>query len=246
MSSYAAIARRHAVEQQETVPQARAHAYNPAPRRPATACVFFRTGNCRYGARCLNRHELAEGEDSYTLHGQGQGGTEPQQEESAGLDGAPAAPSAEGTGECGICMAPRPDDGLYGILSHCDCVFCLACIRAWRLSGKEIASSSLVRLCPLCRNESHFTIPSAMHLPRGPRKDLLISCYKESLKRVVCKFAQAKEECPFGSSCFYAHPEPPERTSGLLHLVNANGDLEIKAEGVNLLEFVKQARRTRS
>ena len=68
---------------------------------------------------------------------------------------------------CGICQS-EPGNGVYGILSHCNCAFCLKCIRGWRkdrdggaaVVGNENKVDSGVRKCPLCRQESYFTIPS--------------------------------------------------------------------------------------
>jgi len=65
--------------------------------------------------------------------------------------------------ECGICMGDSPSDKLYGILSHCNCVFCLSCIREWRSDGATRnpgMAGSTVRQCPLCRVPSFFVVPS--------------------------------------------------------------------------------------
>ena len=90
---------------------------------------------------------------------------------------APAAPSSssssqvsgrKGSGqwaeasECGICMGDEPSDALWGVLSHCNCVFCLGCIREWRADGvaKHNQNLSTTRRCPLCRVTSSFVVPS--------------------------------------------------------------------------------------
>lgn len=195
-------------------------------------CHFFQTGNCRYGNSCLNIHSL-DGSDMDLRHNPTVTGNIATCVPSSDLD------CIAVNAECGICFSPRPDDGLYGILSNCDCTFCLVCIRQWRtLHGKEISSnSSQVRLCPLCRCESYFTIPSMIPSKKSEKKDILIQNYRASLKKIQCKFSVNNQLCPFGSSCFYLHRE--EEKTVVRHLMNSNGQVEIKGEGMDLFCFVK-------
>ena len=214
-----------------------AHPSKGPVRRERVVCPFFATGNCRYGSRCLNIHSL-DGSDadirqsSASASSAGTASHEAQQPSDEQLP----------PDECGICMASRPEDGLYGVLSCCDCCFCLQCIRQWRTQhGKEVSSSSSqVRLCPLCRVESFFTIPSLTFLRRGERKELLITKYREQLKKTPCKFSFAAQVCPFGSSCFYLHRDE-DRTS-VHHLLNGNGEVEVRGEGggASLFDFVSR------
>jgi len=220
------------VTKKNALPEKVAAGLRPAAAHPHThslrkkeVCAFFATGNCRYGARCMNIHTLGgDGDEDYVdVRTQVQG----QQ----GLSGQEDVVAAE----CGICYG-RPTDGVYGILSHCDCIFCLSCIRQWRTQhGKEIASSGQVRLCPLCRVESYFTVPSLVALRHGDKKDLLIQNYRLSLKKIPCKFAG--QVCPFGSSCFYFHPESDR--AAVHHLLNSAGEVEVRGEGLDLFSFVK-------
>ncbi|AYP74148.1 p28-like protein [Fowlpox virus] len=59
---------------------------------------------------------------------------------------------------CGICLEnikEKPlNDRIYGILSHCNHMFCLKCIRTW------MNTVSSRRRCPECRQESTSIIPS--------------------------------------------------------------------------------------
>ena len=203
------------------------------PRRQEV-CVFFATGNCRYGARCMNIHSLDGGELDVRDIGHG---------ERALAEGEGEDVDEPVLRECGICYAPRPEDGTYGVLNGCDCSFCLNCIRQWRtLHGKEVSgSSSQVRLCPLCRNESHFIVPSVVACRKGPRKDLLIQNYRASLKRIPCRYlyatGQAQGICPHGSSCFYLHR--PEDKTTVHHVLNANGEVEVRGKGQDLFSFVQ-------
>ena len=140
--------------------------------------------------------------------------------------------------ECGICMGDQPTDKLYGILSHCNCVFCLGCIREWRSAGTERnpgMAGSTVRQCPLCRVASYFVVPSIrtftlkslVNADNGTaeedtqtrqaalqaEKTAFIDAYKSSLKQKPCRNYLTEKTCPFGSSCFYLH-------------IDANGELE--------------------
>ena len=74
--------------------------------------------------------------------------------------------------ECGICLEivhekQRMADRRFGLLAGCDHPFCLGCIRDWRDGGvaRDAAEHTSGRLeqarkCPLCRTQSHYTIPS--------------------------------------------------------------------------------------
>ena len=236
-SSWAAVARKNA----EPVPFSGAaedrreglKTQQSQPRRQREVCVFFATGNCRYGARCMNIHSLDGGELDVRDIGSGERVLPEGEDEDADV------PVLR---ECGICYAPRPEEGTYGVLNGCDCSFCLNCIRQWRtLHGKEVSgSSSQVRLCPLCRNESHFIVPSVVACRKGPRKDLLIQNYRASLKRIPCRYlyatGQAQGLCPHGSSCFYLHR--PEDKTTVHHVLNANGEVEVRGQGQDLFSFV--------
>ena len=79
-------------------------------------CQFYLSGSCRYGDACRNIH-MGRGDDiaSVATHF-----------------------------ECGICIG-HPNDELWGLLSHCSCVFCLQCIRGWRKDGLSISKRDQVR-----------------------------------------------------------------------------------------------------
>lgn len=117
-------------------------------------CGFYLAGCCRFGNFCRNLH----------------------------VEAAPVSQSNdEEKMECGICLS-LPLDGSYGLLSDCDCIFCLKCIRSWR----EESGPSTTRLCPLCRTQSFFVVPSPLSL-KGERRMIAIETYKSSLKKIPCK-----------------------------------------------------------
>ena len=80
------------------------------------ACKFFLSGSCVYGSRCRYRHDKENGIET----------------------------SVKSDLECGICMA-MIDGCQLGMMSHCNCLFCLNCIRNWRKDGLEISGPSQVR-----------------------------------------------------------------------------------------------------
>eukprot|EP00981_Chlorochromonas_danica_P001834 scaffold386_cov174-Ochromonas_danica.AAC.8 len=136
-------------------------------------CRFFQAGNCKFGSRCRFSHyipvESLSTDNSHIV-----------------MENVNKLSMMEEK-ECGICIEP-PRTAMYGLLSHCDCKFCLDCIRGWRKEGVVVAKENeRVRLCPLCRKESYFIIPSVRFVPTGPEKEVLIETYRGSLQQIPCK-----------------------------------------------------------
>lgn len=163
--------------------------YNTSKSSKTAVCSFFLAGNCRYGAMCRNSHDVG-GHDEYEQWAE-------QMLLQQEIEDAQNA-------ECGICFT-KLEGNTLGMLSHCSCVFCLNCIRAWRQEGLAIAKSEQVRLCPLCRTESYFVVPCLRLVKDPARKQVLVENYKISLKNTPCKYYQNDGNCPFGTSCFYNH-----------------------------------------
>lgn len=144
----------------------------PAPSEPkaidpALLCRFFVAGSCKFGSKCRYIHALPTAD----------GGVEEVEFASR--------PPLEPV-ECGICFDAAPG-AVYGLMSHCNCKFCVNCIRGWRKEGIQVSQDSeQVRLCPLCRTQSYFVIPSREHVI-GEAKDKLVDAYKTSLARKPCK-----------------------------------------------------------
>lgn len=183
-------------------------------------CSFYLSGDCRYGNFCRHSHDLT------SLHLS-------DFNENVNIN-----VSTDNT--CGICISEFPIDGYYGLLSHCDCVFCLKCIRDWRKEGIEVVKENQqVRKCPLCRIESYFVCPSKRIL-HGETKVVALDAYCASLKLKPCKYFQSGD-CPFGSSCFYKHINPDgseEVTAGPRILFNGNEAPVYRSEKVSLSEFI--------
>lgn len=165
------------------------HSFVPSLEQPSISgltgrvlplCRFHLVGNCRYGDYCRFPHgdvcphcqqpilhpdmpdqrqlHLAECERSLAEV------EVPEIPYSADSHGqAPAGRIEEGSElRCGICLESVPKTGhQYGLLLNCDHVYCLPCIRNWRRRAEREANTvEAARSCPLCRNHSHYVIPS--------------------------------------------------------------------------------------
>jgi hypothetical protein len=176
---------------------------------------------------------------------------------------------------CGICLDPlgRTTEGddasgqnynrkKFGLLTACDHIFCIHCLRTWRYEQKKKAddeqsqsqqsqqdqqqphgSSSLsqkVRACPECRQVSDFVVPSDRYVT-GIEKQKAISEYQARLSCIPCKrFDGNLGSCPFGKDCFYAHYSTPSKENNhevydMKHLDKSKEELWQEKEGKRLL-----------
>ena len=120
---YASIAKLNISDEDSSAPLVAV--IEPAETIARPVCSFFLAGNCKFGARCKNLHINRETEE-----------TPAEPSESTSTMQMNSNPK-----ECGICIEPSPT-ALYGLLSHCDCKFCLECIRGWRKEGLSIAKKA--------------------------------------------------------------------------------------------------------
>jgi len=149
----------------------------------AFPCKFFAQGSCFKGDMCNFSHSKSE---------------EPVPTMSVKTDD---------DNTCAICFEDVVQNGRkFGILVGCDHVFCLECIRGWRRKGEKQTSSgtAAARSCPLCRQPSHYIIPSPLFV-KDEEKAKLDSMYKEALQAIPCKYFTEYATCPFKDKCFYAH-----------------------------------------
>ncbi len=186
--------------------------------------------------------------DAFAAHAPG-GAPSAEEERRTREDEARAAASAEV--ECGICLEvvhekPRIGDRRFGLLSGCDHAFCLACIRDWRdggVAGKDAATASALdqaRKCPICRAQSHYTVPST-YWPRDEiDKAMIVGEYKRRMDKIPCRnFDYGDGHCPFGSSCFYAHllRDGSRASEDVRKTTDAEGNLNIVG-GIRLSDFL--------
>lgn len=156
------------------------------------------------------------------------------------------APEASEDIECGICLEKvlSKADPRFGILSslflqahpfliECNHPFCLSCIRQWRaskdtqtspqhslfLASDPAAAKETIKSCPLCRELTHFIIPSSVWISHPDEKEKLVALYKRRLSSIPCKhFDFGRSECPFGVSCFYEHKLLDGSASSIPHI----------------------------
>jgi Zinc finger C-x8-C-x5-C-x3-H type (and similar)/Zinc finger, C3HC4 type (RING finger)/RNA-binding, Nab2-type zinc finger len=211
-------------------------------------CPHYGRGICRYGSMCRLAHSQLSTGDFLLSSQESQHQIRPYQEQSSTPDDfddrkmpavssdnpnpdsqdLPEIASSENT--CGICLEPlgqtRNNKGeikhnrkKFGLLSACDHIFCIQCLRTWRFQQKKETSnegrnnptaedatgSDRVRACPLCRQPSDFIVPSDRFCV-GQEKEQVVAAYKARLSCTPCKrFTGKLGSCPFGADCFYAH-----------------------------------------
>ncbi|KAL7276600.1 hypothetical protein RUND412_000403 [Rhizina undulata] len=138
-------------------------------------CRFFVKGYCSRGRSCWFKHDpsLVGIEDSKKResHSGGNENSKGKGRETGNEkceDGTEAQTSERET--CAICFEVPTT---YGLLTSCDHVFCLTCIRAWRSTGGSRSTNAhptwegnnlqrTSKTCPLCRISSGFIIPSSI------------------------------------------------------------------------------------
>jgi len=87
-------------------------------------CRFYVLGTCRFGSSCKFSHTTNTALETMSVSNINEGNV---------------AFGSDTSIECGICISvPK----VFGILSNCDCVFCLECIRDWRKEGLTVAKTS--------------------------------------------------------------------------------------------------------
>ncbi|KAJ7224399.1 hypothetical protein GGX14DRAFT_351591 [Mycena pura] len=155
------------------------------PYDQAKTCRFYAAGFCKRGPQCWFSH--AKGKGSEQL-----------------ID--------DEDDLCSICFE-KPIT--YGLLTHCNHVFCITCIKQWRSSvdrSLDLVESGNTKCCPMCRTPAKFIIPSSKFYAHGQAaKDAAISRYMDSMKKIPCKYFQRSLSgtstpfCPFGKDCFYQH-----------------------------------------
>uniref|UniRef100_M4BAQ4 RING-type E3 ubiquitin transferase n=1 Tax=Hyaloperonospora arabidopsidis (strain Emoy2) TaxID=559515 RepID=M4BAQ4_HYAAE len=179
---------------------------------PPKICTFFLQGSCRYGNACFYAHSLSECAQS--------------EEEMLARDEEICFSQDL---ECGICYECVVDkDERFGLLSGCNHVFCLTCLRNWR--GNADQPKQTVRQCPVCRVETSFIIPSSRMVTKPERKKVLIDEYRKNLSAIPCRhFNEGRGTCPFGTSCFYAHrfPDGTLDTRQVRTAVDADGQYDV-------------------
>jgi hypothetical protein len=145
---------------------------------------FFSSRGCAKGHKCRFSHQLKVAEEAL-------------KEETAAMTDTKL--------NCGICLS-RPK--VFGILSTCDHIFCISCIRSWRATSNDASlPRETSKSCPVCRLPVYIIVPSSEFVSDPEKKEELIRNYREKLSHTRCRNLQTAEGCPFGESCLYSHAD---------------------------------------
>ncbi|GAB0494271.1 hypothetical protein MMPV_005563 [Pyropia vietnamensis] len=120
----------------------------------------------------------------------------------------PADEAAQVALRCALCHeSVRGRGRRFGLLTECDHVFCLECVRSVRSTVAAVGGREAVRGCSVCGVESFLVVPSDTYPRSAAEKASATARYKAKLKRVPCMhFRFGEGVCPFGvTSCLYAH-----------------------------------------
>ncbi|XP_064604731.1 probable E3 ubiquitin-protein ligase makorin-1 [Liolophura sinensis] len=237
-STYAAATKTRTDDSGETSSAGTSH---DAANAGDLLCPFAAKGECRFGEQCAYTHgDLCELCGMAILHP-----TDQEQRDNHMKDCMQVlekdmelsfAIAQSKDKSCGICMdkvleKQPPCEQRFGIMSNCNHVFCLACIRKWR--SNKAFENKIIRSCPECRTVSDFVTPSKYWVESREEKDKLIEGYKKALSGKPCRyFDQGRGECPFNEKCFYLHAYPDGRKADAQprqrrHRANADGDLDL-------------------
>lgn len=204
-------------------------------------CPFFLQGTCRYGIQCKLAHRFYTSRCPMCNK---EVGLQPKIQQihlhQCPENNAVHVERASSQGErCSICWErPLSNGRRFGLLTGCDHIFCLNCIRQWR--GTLGPSREALRGCPTCRKNSFFVIPCDRVVIDETRKKKVVEAYKERLKEIPCKFYTDTEECPFGTSCFYKHVNNDGSVvdnENVRHRMNSDGRMEV-TKAVKLSDFL--------
>ncbi|RHZ51063.1 hypothetical protein Glove_485g22 [Diversispora epigaea] len=182
------------------------NSHNSHSRRKTKICEFFLQNRCRFGDDCWNKHEIQEipempettvievleNKEVVVEHKKKEKQKEKEEEENI----------------CSICYdTPQ----IFGLLVHCDHVFCRDCIKEWRKTdnlSSPFQTIDTTKTCPVCRKNSPYIVPSQSFAKSGSIKDQIISSYRERLAQIPCKYFQDSKKCPFADECHYKHANP--------------------------------------
>jgi len=195
------------------------------PQQPAVSvtgelCPYMANGDCPYGANCQYVHgdicDMCQCAvlSPFDAEQRQQHESECMKQHEQDMELSFAVQRSQDK-TCGICMdvvwqKEPASTRRFGILSNCQHVYCLDCIRKWR--GARQFENKIIRACPECRVKSDFVTPSKYWVDAKEDKNKLIGDYKQALSTKPCKyFNEGKGECPFNDRCFYLHAYPDGR-----------------------------------
>ncbi|KAJ0050310.1 hypothetical protein NL108_016892 [Boleophthalmus pectinirostris] len=207
---------------QSYVEATRTGLHPPVAPDSAPLCPYLLTGECRYGDECVYLHgDRCEVCGLHLLHPTDAAQRREHEklcllEFEADMENAFNAQMSQDK-VCSICMEVvvqklGQSERRFGILSSCDHVFCLSCIRKWRHAP---FANDVVKACPECRVPSELVVPSVHWVQDPAQKDQLVALFKNAVSKKPCKFfLEGRGTCPFGDRCLYLHQDPFGRRPG--------------------------------
>lgn len=186
----------------------RSNSGNNSPTRNTTRvspqiCKYFLQDRCMFGNSCWYKHEKPDNDSTKINNTDSQKNDLKNQK-----DKQKAKEVVEEEYVCSICYeTPK----LFGLLVHCDHIFCRDCIKEWRQTSNvssPFQDNDTTKTCPVCRKNSPYFVPSFNFTKSGPQKEQIISDYKDRMARIPCKYFTKSRKCPFADDCFYQHANP--------------------------------------
>jgi E3 ubiquitin-protein ligase makorin len=186
-------------------------------------CKLYPLGKCRFGLACRYRHIDSSSNNSISSFDDFKERVKERMESFGST--------------CNVCFEnPLCQRKRFGMLTSCNHVFCLSCIREWR----QQQDAEFCKACPICRSTSHFVVPTDRHVSDPDRKHLIVSAYKENMSQIPCThYNFGNGTCPFGSSCFYLHINVDGKIMDKSRLkVDQDGTMSVLDDTISLGTFI--------
>lgn len=176
------------------------------PQKLRKPCKYFQTGYCARDDKCWYTHDLSNAPSCFVAD-----------MAAAAAHGTAASSSVEhGQAQahgperpaCSICYE---SPSTYGLLSGCDHIFCLPCLKKWRACPRPGMNTGTFddedaanrKLCPVCRTVSLFVIPSSFFVT-GANKATAVHQFRASTRNKACKYFEASKKSRAGLFCPFA------------------------------------------
>ncbi|CAG8737018.1 990_t:CDS:2 [Rhizophagus irregularis] len=176
---------------------------NRVPPESLLVCKYFLEDRCMFGDSCWYKHEKSNNTKGIDTVDSNENDLKSQKDKQKAKEVV-----VEDEYTCAICYdTPKT----FGLLIHCDHIFCRDCIQVWRKTSNvssPFQDVDTTKTCPVCRKNSPYVVPSSRFAKAGPQKEQIISTYKEKISQIPCKYFEGSGKCPFADECFYQHANP--------------------------------------
>lgn len=208
---------------------------NRVPPESLLVCKYFLEDRCMFGDSCWYKHEKSNNTKGINTVDSHENDLKSQKDKQKAKEVV-----VEDEYTCAICYdTPKT----FGLLIHCDHIFCRDCIQVWRKTSNvssPFQDVDTTKTCPVCRKNSPYVVPSNRFAKAGPQKEQIISTYKEKISLIPCKYFEGSGKCPFADECFYQHANPDgsrcklgppkkKKPRSFIRYFSADGDLDLSA-----------------